>query len=639
MTLGRLGLNQTLAHIGVVCAAGWIAIPASAEGPRAALVLRHGGIDQLMPDANDAQLRAAMHMLSLRLAEVPGEIARLQGGGMNNGEVELAQRLLPMFASLAEYPTEFAVIDQGINDLGVPDVDVRLVVHAGDAGRAASYRDAISGAIKQGGGRIPLTVRQDDPGMLQVQTPVGLVMFGVPKNTTVFTLGLDFGGDGLKTDMVALDGLAELGGHPSAADAYVDAQALADIAERFVTMFGGAQGTAGFQQARSQYLGTEPVRAHASIAFIDDRMIAVTRSRGMGMPGANGAAEPTIPMDLLRMIPEDARYASAYAFDVGGFFGHLAQMTMGMSNVGFVQVQQATGFNPLTDLIQNFGPLWLTYTSDTTGGGGILSTVCVNSGVKREALQATLDRVTTLLGSAAAQVPYVRVRTIDAPVGGAETHWYRVTFPGVPVPVEVNLALQQDRLVAGLTTQALEAALAHASSGTPSLLDNSTFAKDATGRLDNLHAIGFIDTPRTLDRGYPLCQILGTALQNLVRSPADETRDPGLVTPSFAMIAKGARPTTWVTRSVNGERISVMMADASWMTNLAGWSGATNAMPLVAAAGVATGIAAAERHHRSGGMDPNAWQDEQWIEDGDDEGEGMDADDENEAPDAEDDGG
>lgn len=565
----------------------------SAGEARPALVVRHAGVDRLMPDERDGQLRAAIHMFGTRLAELPAEIARLEGRGHDPEEIEVFQKMVPLIAALVEEPIEFAILDNGVNDLGVPDVDMRLVIRTSDPGQASSFRDAVAAALKSSGANLPLNVRQDDPGILQIQTPIGLVMFGVPRDTNTFTAGLDFGGDGLNTSPLPLAAMAELGGAEPVMEALVDVQVMADIADRFITMFGGAEGTAGFQQARTTFLGSDPVQFQAATAFADSRLIMVSRTVGFDMPGVSGADLPIIPMDVLRLIPEDTRYASVQSFDLGAFLNEIARLSMGMSNVGFVRAEQAIGINPLTDLLAHLGPVWVSYMSDTTGGGGIMSSVFVNSGINRDALQKTLDKLTAMAGPHTAQIPYVRLRTLAATTSGGPTI-YRVSFPGVPVPAELSLALQGDRLVAAITTQALDAALGQVSSGSPSILDNESFAADANGRLNDLTAVGFIDTPRTIDRGYPFVQLVGTAIQNMVRSPVDESRDPGLVTPAFHVLSRNARATTWFTRKSNGESVSIVLADSSWLVNAAGWTGGTNALPILAAAGAAASAAAAE---------------------------------------------
>src|SRR5690606_8223208 len=118
---------KLFAFTAVGTAVGACCVSNVAAQTRPALVIRWDGVEKAMADPLDARLRDALGMLTQRLPEIPDEI---RGFMEDDPDAEKAaavlDRLMPVLASLSVYPVEFAVLDNGENDLGVLDMDVRL---------------------------------------------------------------------------------------------------------------------------------------------------------------------------------------------------------------------------------------------------------------------------------------------------------------------------------------------------------------------------------------------------------------------------------------------------------------------------------------------------------------------------------
>jgi len=255
------------------------------------------------------------------------------------------------------------------------------------------------------------------------------------------------------------------------------------------------------------------------------------------------------------------------------------------------------GVPELVDVIGALGKTWVSYMSDETGGGGLMSLVMIQSDVNADAMTDALSALSNTANVHAAPLHgYVRMRqweTTDA--AGAAIGLHSLTFPGLPVPFEVSLGIVDRHLVIGATPQAVLAAVDHWRSGRPSLLDNPRFKEASAGLLDNAMKVTFVDMPSTLTRGYPVAQMIGSAIANFVRSPVDQQRDPGVVTPSLAVLSKNAKAYIGVTSMQGGDFVFISRSDPSMMVNIAGAAGSVGITPAIIGAGVAA-MAISQEH-------------------------------------------
>jgi hypothetical protein len=105
------------------------------------------------------------------------------------------------------------------------------------------------------------------------------------------------------------------------------------------------------------------------------------------------------------------------------------------------QFEQATGVNLVSDVIASFGPAAAFYVSDSTGGGGLGSAVCMIEVSDKPKLWTALGKLSTQANMLADKAPmgpgYIRL----TPHKDGDTDLLTLRFPGLPVPFEVTIGL------------------------------------------------------------------------------------------------------------------------------------------------------------------------------------------------------
>ncbi len=562
------------------------------------VVMRHTGCNSMFQHPNDAGLKRAVEMIAARLDEIPDEIRKFGGGGDAREAADAMELLLPLAASFMQYPAEFAILDNGINDYGVPDLDARIIVETGDPAIADMMVQSITTAIEMGIPTMDWIVSDVDPDMMEFSTPMGTLLFGPANDLGRFAFGFDMGGDGLNTTPVALETPAELGNSVPVFELLVDGKAILNIAE----MYSGMAGDPSIPEMIAEIIESlpeGPFQIEVAAGYVGDESVTVTRFRNitalldMMQMGDLGEMDLSgITIEQLANVPVDAQMFAIARKDIA------QGIEMGMQNAAnngmpfepdelWGMIESQIGINPMTDFIQYLGTTWITYLSDTTGGGGWMSTVFVIDGNNIEGLQQTFDELSAMANGMAAQVGYVRVHSWDS---DERTSGYTLQFPGIPVPLELSLAMADDSLIVGLTPQAVVAAVDQCLSNLDgnSILNNPRFVEAASSvDMDGAIKISFVDLPVTMARGYPMAQFFGSAVANFVRSPSDPSRDPGMVTPTLPQLRKGSRALLKVGRLVGDDYVEIQRTDGSVFANISGMCGAIGLTPELIAAGAA----------------------------------------------------
>lgn len=582
-------------------------------------VFRCAGPEAGLQDPKDAGLRRAMEALQYRIGELPAEISGLVAMSEPDKAQEARQVLelvAPWIATFLSSPVEIALVNNGENDYGVNDLDLRMVIETGQAAKAERLTQSLSNVLRLANPTFPLTPTEHDPSQLGVKTPFGSALFGPADKNGRFVIGFDMGGDGLNAYPVALDAPAEMNGIEPITQLHVNLEAAMGVVEQVIGMTGNSQAMAVFSEQEAGML-QGPKVINAASGYQDGRTVTVTRTEGINeeFVGIMHDAANAIETSDLAMIPADARTAQVASFDVNALIDMIAARIadhMGRTvdelwdelDMHLQPVVEQIGVHPIHDFLDHLGTTWVVYTSDTTGGGGMASTVLINGGVDGAALHDTFSRLTTLANSLSAQaMGYIRVSSWDvAGIKGLEGSdlldgtAFSIKFPGLPIPLELSMALTGDQMVLAMSPQALVEAVRQCNEQTAkSLIDNPGFqdAWESLGMLnvntDQITQLRFMDTPRLLDRGYPMMQLVGTAIANAVRSPSDFTRDPGLVMPTYNELREGAHASVSVTYMEGNDVVQIGTSDGSCLVNATGMAGSGGLLPLVllGAAGIA----------------------------------------------------
>jgi hypothetical protein len=167
---------------------------------------------------------------------------------------------------------------------------------------------------------------------------------------------------------------------------------------------------------------------------------------------------------------------------------------------------------------------------------------------------------------------------------------YQFQGQGLPSPFEPTIAVGESWLVAGATTQALIAAVAHIDSNDGGLVDRPVFRDRLRGLAAESTGFSFVDSQRTLQDGVPTLSMLTTFFEGLVRSPGDaDVIAP--IAPPYAVLRDGIEPA--ISRSFwDGEDyVYRSEGDGSYLANLGAVLGVGDAGPLITGfiAGLAIG--------------------------------------------------
>ncbi|MFT7671153.1 MAG: hypothetical protein ACI8X5_003869 [Planctomycetota bacterium] len=304
-------------------------------------------------------------------------------------------------------------------------------------------------------------------------------------------------------------------------------------------------------------------------------------------------SETDLNPELVGTIPADATWAMASTINVSGLFevyDGLLQETAGMDLTALIQ--ENTKLDIQKDLIAPFGNGIAMYASDTTGGGGLLSTVGVVELNDRDAFLNTwtrLERTAAIVGREEME-GYMRFSRYEQ--DGLTYHV--LTFPGVPIPVELSMTAVDRYAVFGVTPQAVEAAAKHIISNEGGLLRNPAFAEQITADdMTGVLSVTWLNTPRLMQDGYGLLSMGCSAVANMVRSPKGAGREPGSLLPTFNELSQGAKGMVTLSRRSGEDLRSETRADRSQLVNASGLMGYMANSPMVAFMGLGLAATAA----------------------------------------------
>lgn len=535
--------HRDLVPFAVLIAAASGPLPAQEVAPAAdILVVRFAGLEAAAVDTRDASLRGALGGVDDLLAEwLAGRPPRTPEGDEELA-AELAGRLLsgPLVLRLGE-PQRWSP--------GGAERHLQLELEVADWAEARALErdfDRIRPSLLAGGPRAgrALTLGRrfaDSLGPLNHAAlhrdgaPVLAIALGQPK-----TLAALLGGDDL----------------PEGVDPFLQiALELPAGSGPLVEALLGERPDPALVLLLASLLGPRTEGVRAAWGFGPERLHGSVRRLG-GAPRLPALDE----RDFAR-VPADVRELFALQADLDDWFEDppLPAELAAAVEEGLATFEMLTGIDPWGDLLEHLGPTLGYYTSDTTGGGGLMSMVAFAETTDPGALARTLARLPQQIERLAGDTVATRTWTVGT------TACTSLTAPGLSVPVEPSWALHGDVLFAAATPQALRAALLQASGrGLPDVRSNPGFLEATDGApLDDLLSLEFQDTPRALREGYGWALAASTALANALR-PGHE---PGEILPGYGELTAGARARVAFGRRDGDDLVTTSVADRSLLVN------------------------------------------------------------------------
>ncbi|HYE02809.1 MAG TPA: hypothetical protein VD963_06205 [Phycisphaerales bacterium] len=571
--------------------------PPGEVGMRSVLVLEKGPLEAMFVDEKDARLKAAILMLRERLAELPGEIPDMEPE---------AVPFLNLVADFVYRPMRLAVTynpaDQTPGGFGIGAIVSLRTERAEEAGELHRVINAMLTAQN-----VPFRAEPSTSfaGMSELMLPVGVVRFG-PRQ----------GADGPRFEVHAgsvADPELPFRALPAGAGFEPVLRGRLDVAPltplvNMLKMFAAQEPEAAQAIAEVEkrgFIGPNAVKYSFSTGYTADASVTRWVAEGARRFVESGMVSPVgLEAWELAVVPADAVAATVGKWNHGAI---LKMVREGVAQQPEAQEHLAefrahTGVDLVEDLLGSFGGASALYMSDATGGGLTLGSVALAASVAdRARLEAALTKLAGLANQHAAVEAhgYVRVRTWTH--GGSTLH--SLTFPGVPIPLEVTIGLTDRWLVAGLSPQAAVAAALQASGKGGNGFAGGPAVKAMLPAGRAAVAVSFIDIPRTMGRGYPFVAAAGSMVANAARSAKGAEREPGMVVPLFSELRQGAKPRVAVSYWEGDNLVYETRGNRSQLVEAAGVAGAAAPVFPVIAALVAGAAGAARAQALDAGAD------------------------------------
>jgi len=587
----------------LAAAALWSVLPAAAQDNKpepftkgTVLVIDHADLASFLTSPKDRAMAGALGMIPARIREVGREAPNIPPE---------APGLAIMAINAFSRPGRMIISYNGENPSGGGyGYGAALSFLLPDQAAADQMHARLSAMAAQAGPRIKTGAGTRFSGMSDIQTPLALVSFGPRKAAD--GIRYEIIGGTLDNPDEAADALPtpKAMGAPAGFEPLVRARLnLAGLnpAMQIAEAFAGQNPEAakGLAQLRDIGIGGDAaMKISFTAGHTKDESVSMTVVEGARTAAATlGLSDKPLTKANFAAIPSDA--IDAYMRNGEEHWGEkldrLAQEQPQVEDV-LDQFHAATGVDLRTDILDALGGTVAAYLSDSTGGGTIGSAVVMVSFKDKSKFASAFGKLTAVANMAADKIPlgpgYIRM----TPWKDGDTDLTSLRFPGLPVPLEITFAMTPDWLIVAPTPQAAIAAARQATGkGDAGLAANKAFTQVfAEGR--KVTAVSFSDTARNMSIGYPILSMVGSAVSNMVRSPVDPTRDPGMVVPLYNDLRSGVRARVGFTYWRGDDMISESHSDRSTLVNAAGSVGMiAKILPAIAVPGALIGAAQQNR--------------------------------------------
>lgn len=529
------------------------------------------GLDAMLVDPKDAGVRDALRHMGERVLELPAEM----------GDPEFPADAIELGASCFLGPMSLSVGPTADGGAAGMPVRAQIDFKSSTPEEARRRADRLTAALSMVGA--PSLGLDEATGLSVLDVSGFTVRHGVAREGRPDTLVIGSELDFRPRDLGTLD--LPRGVVPVAAYR-LDYGSLMEMA----STFGGPEAAAAMESA-----GLGDVVIQGGMGHGDDRSYASVRTIDwVPLARENGSLPTgTIEREALARIPRDATMAmvvrtnfDAIARAVDMAMGAGSDDGMDASNP-LAMVGELLGVDFETDLVANLGETVGVYTSDSTGGGGLWSGVAFMRVKDEAALRTALDRVAANVEDYAADQGFDALTLRRTQHAGAQIT--TLAFSGWPIPVEPSWTIRDGWFYAAASVQGLRAALDQAAEGGDDLLDNDAFMAQASGSLDDLVSLTFVDSARFARDGYPLATMIGSALSNSISSVAQPDRVPPGIVPGFADFTRGVRASVALGRIVGDDHLVLSQGDRSMLVQAATVVGALGPLPLFLVGAIAAG--------------------------------------------------
>lgn len=541
------------------------------QTPPPILSFNTAGLDAMLSSPKDRALRDLLHLMTPRLSELPAELERLDIEGASEippGTFEAAWHLFSRPQAM-----ELGLNLGRLKNQEMP-VDFRWMSSASSLQSATETVNFARELLSD----TPVRLRpSSEAGSFIAETPAMPLYFGTKRS----------GRDAMMYFSTDESKLPELGASfvslPDGVEQVMGIRFdLSQLAPVIGMPVGMAPPIVGELLMEAGLIGWDATRFDFAAGYSDKAMHSAARMTGAGRAARLFATEPgrTLSAADFAMVPGDATMASLGFYDTSRTWdlGVRVLKSMGAWDQVRTELRENLSMDveQIEGIVRSLGDTWVSYQSDTTGGGEFSSLIVSVSVRDRDILEQALSSAVSQLNTLGREEAegYARVRSWEQD----GTVLYSLTSPGLPFPAEPTLAISGDRLVVGLSVPSLMAALDQLGHGRDSLGDRDDLKALAGGGFEGIAGFGYSDTERYARRGYGSMNHVMAALANGVRSPMSP-REPyatGPMMPSFTDLMKDITPKVTVTRWDGEDLVVTGIADRSITVHFAVGLGKAN---------------------------------------------------------------
>lgn len=540
-------------------------------GTPAVLDVRFAGLDSVTPSAKDRAAYDAFRSLRERVLLLPGELEP----GIDDAQRQEREAIIATAwnALTGRFGLQIA---PGVGPMGY---GAAVWVDPAAPMSARSFLDTLLGFAETAG----LEVRNeaDDRALLTPFGPAPVQTLGAGDREAAFIrLGLD----GAVPRTVYRYDLPD--DASPIFSLHFDIRALSGMAQMAIS----AQDPSLVQPLQSLgIIGPDAPIVDFAMGSTRDRLFSTMRlrdARRLVERSVGGSVVPFEEADL-RMIPRDVTLAWAGPVPTETLKTALDLAAEQSGTDPYAEVENNLGID-LVAVLDAIGPRVTFYQADSTGGGGVLSSVAILDLDDRATIERTLVTLIARLHVFAEQEARGYLRVAERTARG---HAYAsLTFPGLPVPLELSWAFAGDRLVVAASPVGLLAALEQIQRPAGHAGQNLAFRRAVADRMPGAGALAYwyLDAERFAAQGYGLINLGVSALANAVGGPGRQfTPDP--IMPPYAEFMQDIHPTGGVAVWNVDDVVVTQVSDESLLVVTAAGFGQQGAFAAqYAAAGVGT---------------------------------------------------
>ena len=517
----------------------------------------------LVSHPKDAGLRAALAFLPDRLLEV----AEMTGAG---AEVDQVRPLLPMLSA----PMRMAITGAQPEEEGAPPVlGVVMVSSQADRADAQGLIDMLEMVLEMQGLLVEGEAGALGPDSLALMTPMGPGSAGVVDQGGHFDAALVIGdvGEDPFASLPAAEGTTIM-------RMRLDLRAASWFTAPLMERAAQEAGPGGPMVARlaEQFTGEFAPIVESTMTRTDDAMQSWTRVVDARKSGVGWLPPPDqgLTSTDLRAIPARGAMGGMVAIDLARIWEGLAPMLEDAPGAGeaLEEWRAMTGVDFGAELLPALGPGFGFYSSVAGVTDATPTAITFVAGVRdRETVRKTFDALAERADEAMAPlVDQMRglasVRMTASEEGGARL--WTLNAPGLPLPFVPTIALTDDHLILCFSKTAARAAVAQ-SMGRG---DGGAMARPEVAGLAGGGApisVFYMDTPPLAAMGYPLADMLTTALAGGVAGPDGDRAVALPAIPPYNEWRADIRPLTSVTVWDGDDTVQKTEMDGALLTTMA----------------------------------------------------------------------